>query len=204
MNRLMTKPTKWHVCPMKTQISLGICTVWSESLLCAQWVAKDLSLLHVDSEDPDQTGQSLHWAHMPFCWFCHEAAQICYKVFVYSKKYLAECFLCETPLSFELPHDKTNNQQRLISVSCPHEEAIGSWLSLECTAKTDKTGQMPRQTGVFDGCMSFVCLFFCHAVVHFSFSSYRPNSFHCQIQLNLNTILTLIKYLVLQDLVQIF
>ena len=19
---------------------------------------------------------SLHWAHMPFCWFCHEAAQI--------------------------------------------------------------------------------------------------------------------------------
>ena len=24
MNRLMTKPTKWHVCPAKTQISLGI------------------------------------------------------------------------------------------------------------------------------------------------------------------------------------
>ena len=26
---LMTKPTKWHVCPAKTQISLAICTVWS-------------------------------------------------------------------------------------------------------------------------------------------------------------------------------
>ena len=29
MNRIMTKPTKWHVCPAKTQISLGICPVWS-------------------------------------------------------------------------------------------------------------------------------------------------------------------------------
>ena len=26
---LMTKPTKWHVRPAKTQISLGICPVWS-------------------------------------------------------------------------------------------------------------------------------------------------------------------------------
>ena len=31
--------------------------VWSESLLCAQWVAKDPSFLHVDSEDSDQTGR---------------------------------------------------------------------------------------------------------------------------------------------------
>ena len=27
--------------PAKTQISLGIRLVWSESSLCAQWVAKD-------------------------------------------------------------------------------------------------------------------------------------------------------------------
>ena len=32
---LMTKPTKWSVCPVKTQISLGICRVWSESSLSA-------------------------------------------------------------------------------------------------------------------------------------------------------------------------
>ena len=25
----MTKPTKWHVCPVQIQISLGICPVWS-------------------------------------------------------------------------------------------------------------------------------------------------------------------------------
>ena len=32
---LPTKPTKWHVCPAKTQISLGIHPVWSESSLSA-------------------------------------------------------------------------------------------------------------------------------------------------------------------------
>ena len=43
--------------PAKTQISLGICTIWSESSLCTQWVAKDPSFLHADSEDSDQSGQ---------------------------------------------------------------------------------------------------------------------------------------------------
>ena len=45
----MTKPTKWHVRPAKTQISLGIHPVWR--------VAKDPSFLQADSEDSDQTGQ---------------------------------------------------------------------------------------------------------------------------------------------------
>ena len=49
--------TKWHVRPVKTQMSLGIRPVWSESSLCAQWVAKDLSFLHAVSEDSDQTGR---------------------------------------------------------------------------------------------------------------------------------------------------
>ena len=39
LSRLMTKSTKWHVRPAKTQMSLGIRPGWSESLLCAQWVA---------------------------------------------------------------------------------------------------------------------------------------------------------------------
>ena len=59
ISRLMTKPIKWHVRPVKTQISLGIRPVWSESSLCAQWVAKDSSFLHMDSEDDsDQTGRT--------------------------------------------------------------------------------------------------------------------------------------------------
>ena len=41
----------------KTQISLGIRPVWSETLLCAQWVAKGSVLLQADSEDSDQTGR---------------------------------------------------------------------------------------------------------------------------------------------------
>ena len=43
--------------PAKTQIIPGIHPVWSESSLCAQWVAKDPSFLHADSEGSDQTGR---------------------------------------------------------------------------------------------------------------------------------------------------
>ena len=53
----MTKTNKMSVRPAKTQLSLGIRPVWSESLLCAQWVAKGPMFLHADSEDSDQTGR---------------------------------------------------------------------------------------------------------------------------------------------------
>ena len=61
--------------------------VWSESSLCAQWVAKDPSFLHADSQDSDQIGRMprLIWvfagrtlillAHS-FCWFCHVEAHM--------------------------------------------------------------------------------------------------------------------------------
>ena len=51
------KTNKMTVCPGKTQISLGMRPVWSESSLCAHWVAKDPSFLYADSKDSDQTGQ---------------------------------------------------------------------------------------------------------------------------------------------------
>ena len=54
---LHDKTNKKTVCPAKTQISLGIHPVWSEASLCTQWVAKDPSFLHADSEDSDQTGR---------------------------------------------------------------------------------------------------------------------------------------------------
>ena len=50
----MTKPTKWHVRPAKTQLSLDIAQS-DQSALCAEWVSKDLSFLHADREDSDQT-----------------------------------------------------------------------------------------------------------------------------------------------------
>ena len=65
--------------PAKTQISLGIRQVWSESSLCAQWVAKDPRFLHADSEDSDQTGRmpKLIWVFAgPHCWLCHDVAHI--------------------------------------------------------------------------------------------------------------------------------
>ena len=65
------KTNKISVRPAKTQIRLGECPVWSESSLCAWWVAKDPSFLHADSEDSDQTGAdlSLRWAHTHFVGF---------------------------------------------------------------------------------------------------------------------------------------
>ena len=53
MSCSMTKPTKWHQHPAKTQISLGILPVWSES---------DPRFLHVDSEGSDDL--SLWWPHV--------------------------------------------------------------------------------------------------------------------------------------------
>ena len=52
----MTKPTKWHVRPARTQISLGI-------RLREGWLDAQADL-------------SLCWTHLPFCWFCHDAAQL--------------------------------------------------------------------------------------------------------------------------------
>ena len=51
------KTNKMTLRPAKIQISLGISPLWSESSLCAQWVAKDPRFLHADSEDSDQTGR---------------------------------------------------------------------------------------------------------------------------------------------------
>ena len=57
MSFLMTKPTKWHVRPAKTQLSLGIRPVWSESSPCAQSVAKVPRCLNAASKDSDQNGR---------------------------------------------------------------------------------------------------------------------------------------------------
>ena len=55
--RLMTKPTKRHMRPAKTQTSLGIRPVWSESSLSAWRKFRSLAIHWVHSEDSDQTGR---------------------------------------------------------------------------------------------------------------------------------------------------
>ena len=75
------KTNKMSMHLAKTQISLDIRQVWSESSLCVHWTAKDPRFLHADIEDwPDwadaQADLSLRCAHMPFCWVCRVAAQM--------------------------------------------------------------------------------------------------------------------------------
>ena len=54
----MTKPTKWLCAQRRLRSAWAwIRPVRWESSLCAQWVAKDPSFLHADSEDSDQTGR---------------------------------------------------------------------------------------------------------------------------------------------------
>ena len=57
MSRLMTKPTKWHVRPAKTQISLGIRPVSSESSLSTWRKLGSLATHWAHSEDSNQTGR---------------------------------------------------------------------------------------------------------------------------------------------------
>ena len=79
---IMTKPTKWHVRPAKTQISLGVHPVWSVFAVRMKkaWV---LSCPLSTHRRPYQTGRMprLMWVFVgctSFCWFCHEAAQVCF------------------------------------------------------------------------------------------------------------------------------
>ena len=57
MSCIMTKLIKRPGHPAKTQISLGIRPVCSESSLCVQCVAKDQRCLLVDSKDSNLTGR---------------------------------------------------------------------------------------------------------------------------------------------------
>ena len=53
----MIKPTKWHVRPAKTRISLGIRPVWSEFSLSTWRKLGSLPIHWAHSEDSDQTGR---------------------------------------------------------------------------------------------------------------------------------------------------
>ena len=57
LSRLVTKPTKRHMHPAKTQISLSIRAVWSESSLSAWRKRGSLATQWAHSEDSDQTGR---------------------------------------------------------------------------------------------------------------------------------------------------
>ena len=62
MSRIVTKLTKWHVHPAKTQISLCIRPVWTESLLCAQWVAKNPNFFKRTAKTLIRLGECPGWS----------------------------------------------------------------------------------------------------------------------------------------------
>ena len=68
------RTNKMSVRPGKTQISLDIRPVWSESSQCTQWVAKDPRFLLADSQDWSDWADahadlSLRWVHCRFVGF---------------------------------------------------------------------------------------------------------------------------------------
>ena len=70
----MTKPTKWHVRPAKTQVSLGIRPVWLESSLSAWGKLGSLATHWAHSEDWSvwavaQADLSVCWVHSHFVSF---------------------------------------------------------------------------------------------------------------------------------------
>ena len=80
LSRLMTKPTKWHVHPMKTQISLDIRAIWSVFVVRTKkaWV---LSYPLSAQRRLIRMGGCPRWSETSlgaesFWWFCHEAAHL--------------------------------------------------------------------------------------------------------------------------------
>ena len=90
----MTKPTKWHVRQAKTQISLAIHTIFrlkgrkvglllscksDQRLRCPHekaWVLRYPFSAQRRLMRSAQADLSLFWAHVSFCWFCDEAAEM--------------------------------------------------------------------------------------------------------------------------------
>ena len=76
--------------PAKTQISLGICPVWSESSLSAWRQLGSLATYWAHSKASDQTGRQ------SFCWFCHEAAHMFYVAITVWFMIFSLCFFADS------------------------------------------------------------------------------------------------------------
>ena len=185
--------------PVKTQIKLGICPVWSESSLSAWRKVGSLATHWAHSEDwsdwaDAQADLSLCWVHISVCWFCHEAAQIIFPLgshdqiqnSVYNNQYVAECM--SKTISIEPQHDTTNKMTCM-----PIEDAdqpvhppslIPVWLeSSLCTSwvanvpmllqadskDSNQTGRMPRLIWVFAGRTGY---FVCFVMRRLSYNAF--------------------------------
>ena len=116
----MTKLTKWHVRPAKTQINLGIHPVWSESSLPARRNIGSLSTHWAHSEDTDLTGRipRLIWV---FAWCTlilfvlsrRGSNVLVHAVLIAIDRHICIYFVFVTPLSLYKPAPVAQ------SVECP-------------------------------------------------------------------------------------
>ena len=141
------KTNKMNMRPAKTQISLGICPVWSESSLCTEWVAKDPTFLHANSEDSDQTGQMprLIWVFdgrtlILLVFSCRGSLDLVYSTTVTTLLHSPKDQSCHQlvinlsrsmtkPTNWPVRRAKTQIslgiRQSDQSLRCPHEESLG-------------------------------------------------------------------------------
>ena len=115
MSRFVTKPTKWHVHPAKTQISLDI--RWSESSLSLQ----------------------------TFCWFCQEVAHIYIGYNFYNGSYKVQYCVFMTAKQFYVPwyellHYKTNKMTCAPSEDSDQPEHLFFILSSIVITSLEKVG----------------------------------------------------------------
>ena len=140
MSRDVTKPTKRHVRPARTQISLDIRPVWSESSLSAWKNLGSLDTQWAHSEDSDQTGRMprlicLRWVHTHFVGFVTLRLKYRLPVNVIRRKqnnkyrrfneYEINLFQYETEMSFG--SHKCSNERIETSNQCLRENWQYNW-----------------------------------------------------------------------------
>ena len=158
----MTKPTKWHARPAKTQISLDFCPVWLESSLFTWRKLRSLATRWVHCEDSKsdwadaQADLSLCWAHRSFflilSWGCFldfyklcvqtakgsgQTAQMLRLAWAFAVCLSDKKSFCMGQHIFELQHDKTNKmmctQQRLRSTQSD-QSSLSAWRNIKSLA----------------------------------------------------------------------
>ena len=198
----MTKPTKWHMRPAKTQISLGIRPVWSESSLSAWRKPGPLATLWSHSRlwsdwADSQADLSLGWAHMPFCWFCHEAAHYCYNLRHSEIGFISRIYRNDLKYSNRQvwantvdPHETSSWRSTLISLHCLsfrlhllHTLLYDKKKQQQQQKKTNMIVQMLEQLQHFCGCPIFLSV-----PVYFSFIVYENRNKSIPFRLHLPTI----------------
>ena len=99
-----------------------------------------LAIHWAHSEYSDQADLSLCWAHILFCWFSHR------EKFHIKQSYNQNDICTHWRLTSAWASAKSDH-----SLHCPLEDRLGPELPIKHTAKTDQTGQMPRQVWNFTG-----------------------------------------------------